>query len=199
MNEKMDFRFKKTLNAVNFFKVLFFIISIICLIYLIVTIINPSDIFQIEKTNFGPYRLSFDKSYGLGINVGLKSLNKVVFNSSLIKNVYIIVILRTLSNAGLLFFILYYLSKIIKNSLVERTPFIVDNIEYLKKLKYLIVIIIVFPNFHKAFLDYTLTGGFALYEDFSILIPIFIAVVTNIIISVFEYGLVIQREFDSLI
>ena len=196
MYKELEGNFGKTVKLTKFLTYVFLFLSIVMGIYLIFTLSIPTQLFKISQKNYN-YLLSFDKSFSFEFMVGEFISTK---SQSEFKFIYSFIISNTLILVFLIYLILYNLLNFFKYSSLRKTPFNDVVIKYMDTIKWLIVTLAILPNITKSIFRYISTKqDIVVFDNISFLVPIFIALILNIMKYIFLYGVKLQDEYDSLV
>lgn len=196
MYKELESKFNKTVKLTKILTYVFLFFSIVIGIYLIVTMSTSSKLFEISQGDSG-YLLSFDRNYAVNLMVG-EFVN--TYSKSKIKLVYSYIILNALIIVIFIDLIMYNILKFFRYSSSKETPFCKDVIKYLDIIKRLMVALAILPNIIKCTFRYILTRHeIVIFDNLGFLIPIFIALILNVMKYIFLYGIKLQEEYDSML
>ena len=114
------------------------------------------------------------------------NLNKVTLTAE-------IVFAGAFATLVIVFFMLNNLKKIAKNINRNETPFTIDNIDYLRKIGYYLIVLLILPFVISLIIQVILGVDYKISFNFSGLTIIFIAFILS---YVFEYGSKLQEKSD---
>jgi len=165
-------------------------------IYFIITLSISSEQFTISQSE-STYLLSFNKSFSINIIVG-NFTN--VHSVARIKTIYSFIVLVALTIAVSITLILFNILKIFNHSSSQQTPFNLSVIKHLETIKWLLVAIALLPNVMGCIIRYVLNKqSIVLFDNAGFLIPLFVALILNVMKYIFLYGIELQNEYDSLL
>ncbi|MFA5577809.1 MAG: hypothetical protein WCZ27_11105 [Tissierellaceae bacterium] len=196
MYNEVESKFSKTVKLTKFLTYVFLFLSLLVAIYFIITLSISSEQFTISQSE-STYLLSFNKSFSINIIVG-NFTN--VHSVARIKTIYSFIVLVALTIAVSITLILFNILKIFNHSSSQQTPFNLSVIKHLETIKWLLVAIALLPNVMGCIIRYVLNKqSIVLFDNAGFLIPLFVALILNVMKYIFLYGIELQNEYDSLL